>query len=149
MKTFHNHSIGKGRKKGEHTRPARSKSATRRFFTLSSPLRWRVDTGTPLNVMRCGIGACWHAIEHPSEPQYTGSAWGGNPPAEDDHAWRRLYELADWTGMSFLRVEVSQRMYEPERRVFAWDSPEMRILYRILDWCQSRGAIVSRIHNPE
>lgn len=107
-----------------------------------SPAHWRVDADTPLNVMRCGIGACWHAIEHPSEPKYAGSAWGGNPPAADDRAWQRLYELADWTGMSFLRVEVSQRMYEPERRVFTWDSPEMRVLFRILNWCQSRGAVV-------
>ena len=108
----------------------------------TSPAHWRIDAGAPLNVMRCGIGACWHAIEHPSEPTYAGSAWGGNPTAEDEAAWQRLYELADWTGMSFLRVEVSQRMYEPQRRVFTWDSPEMRVLFRILDWCQSRGAIV-------
>jgi len=110
--------------------------------TPLSPLCWRVDAGTTINVMRCGIGACWHAIEHPSEPKYAGSAWGGNPPADDDRAWQQLYELADWTNMSFLRVEVSQRMYEPERRVFTWNSPEMQILFRILDWCQSRGAIV-------
>ena len=107
-----------------------------------SPAHWRIDAGAPLNVMRCGIGACWHAIEHPSVEQYAGSAWGGNPPADDDAAWQRLYELADWTGMSFLRVAVSQRMYEPQRRVFTWDSPEMRVLFRILDWCQSRGAVV-------
>ena len=74
--------------------------------------------------------------------QFAGSAWGGNPPAEDESAWQRLYELADWTGMSLLRVAVSQRMYEPQRRTFAWNSPEMRVLFRILDWCQSRGAIV-------
>jgi len=107
-----------------------------------SPACWRIDAGAPLNVMRCGIGACWHAIEHPSEEQFAGSAWGGNPPAEDEAAWQRLYELADWTRMSFLRVAVSQRMYEPKRRSFTWDSPEMRILVRILDWCQSRGAVV-------
>lgn len=106
------------------------------------PVQWHVRPDSARNIMRCGIGACWHAIEHPSEPKYAGSAWGANPPAEDDAAWQRLYELADWTGMSFLRVEVSQRMYEPERQVFIWDSPEMGILYRILDWCQSRGAIV-------
>jgi hypothetical protein len=35
-------------------------------------------------------------------------------------------------------VEIEQRIYEPERRGFHWDSPEMRILYRILDWAESR-----------
>ena len=109
---------------------------------MTSPVSWRIEPDNPLNVMRCGVGACWHAIEHPSEPTYAGSAWGGNPPPEDETAWQRLYQLADWTGMSFLRVEVSQRMYEPEMRSFTWDSTEMRVLYRILDWCQSRGAIV-------
>ena len=108
----------------------------------ASPAHWHINADAPLNIMRCGIGACWHAIEQPSEEQFAGSAWGGNPPAEDEAAWQRLYELADWTGMSFLRVAVSQRMYEPERRTFTWDSPEMRILLRILDWCQSRRAIV-------
>lgn len=104
------------------------------------PVHWRPDLTRPKHSLRCGLGACWHAIEQSSDPTYAGSAWGGNPPADDARAWERLYELADWTGMSFLRVEVSQRMYEPERRVFTWDSPEMRVLYRILDWCQSRGA---------
>ncbi len=105
-------------------------------------VEWRIDAGSPINVMRCGIGACWHAIHLPSLEQYAGSAWGGNPPAEDGAAWERLYGLADWTNMSFLRVEVSQLMYEPEWREFAWDSPEMLVLCRILDWCQSRGAVV-------
>ena len=33
-------------------------------------------------------------------------------------------------------------MYEPERNRFDWDNPEMRILYRILDWCQRRACDV-------
>ncbi|HET8548970.1 MAG TPA: hypothetical protein VFL57_13230 [Bryobacteraceae bacterium] len=33
-------------------------------------------------------------------------------------------------------------MYEPERRQFSWDNPEMRILYRILDWAEKRGVDV-------
>jgi hypothetical protein len=107
-----------------------------------SPVEWSIDGSSPVNTMRCGIGACWHAIEVPSLEKYAGSSWGGNPAAENEAAWRRLYELADWTGMSFLRVEVSQRMYEPRWREFTWDSPEMLILCRILDWCQSRGATV-------
>ena len=111
-----------------------------RMTTRLTPVHWRPDMTQHQHILRCGLGACWHAIDCPSDPTYAGSAWGGNPPAEDARAWERLYELADWTGMSFLRVEVSQLMYEPERCVFTWNSPEMRVLYRILDWCQSRGA---------
>jgi len=33
-------------------------------------------------------------------------------------------------------------MYEPQRNRFDWDNPEMRILYRILDWCERRGCDV-------
>jgi hypothetical protein len=71
-----------------------------------------------------------------------GSGWGGYPPAEDDAAWRQIYRHADWLGLDFCRVEVEQRSYEPERNQFTWDSPEMKILYRILDWCERRHADV-------
>jgi hypothetical protein len=71
-----------------------------------------------------------------------GSAWGANPPAEDTHAWRQIWRHADWLGLDFVRVELEQRMFEPEQGRFIWDAPEMRILYRILDWCQSRRADV-------
>ena len=53
-------------------------------------------------------------------------------------AWRQIYRHADWLGLDFCRVELEQRIYEPERDQFTWDSPEMRILYRILDWCERR-----------
>lgn len=44
--------------------------------------------------------------------------------------------------MNFLRVELSQRMYEPERRQFSWNYPEMQALYNILDWCEANEADV-------
>ena len=37
---------------------------------------------------------------------------------------------------------AEQRIYEPERGRYDWDSPEMRILYRILDWAEARHAHV-------
>ena len=104
-----------------------------------------VDTRSVINTMRGGIGASWHAIEEPISTtfdpvfglhQHGGSGWGGSPPAENEAAWNELYRHASWLGMDFLRVELEQRMYEPQRRKFDWDNPEMRILYRILDWCQ-------------
>ena len=106
----------------------------------------RADRAT--HTLRGGIGASWHAIEaeiptgvtHPvfAGPAHGGSAWGGNPPAEDNARWRQIERHADWLGLDFIRVEVEQRMWHPERDRFSWDAPEMRILYRILDWCERR-----------
>ena len=117
----------------------------------AAEVRITVDTSTTVNTMRGGIGASWHAIEKPITTEYDtifklhqhgGSGWGGNPPAENEDAWRQLYDHASWLGMDFLRVELEQRMYEPKRKAFDWDNPEMRILYRILDWCQKNDADV-------
>lgn len=109
-------------------------------------VRLAVDAGRVVHTMRGGFGASWHAIEQPIPVQgdrsHGGSAWGANPPAEDTRAWRQICRQADWLGLDFVRVELEQRMFEPERGRFTWDSPEMRILYRILDWCQSRHADV-------
>ena len=105
-----------------------------------------VDASRVRHTMRGGFGASWHAIEQPlpvvGNLSHGGSAWGANPPASDNRAWREIYRHADWLGLDFVRVEIEQRMFEPERGRFTWDTPEMRILYRILDWCQSRGADV-------
>ncbi|MGD0482926.1 MAG: hypothetical protein ABSA42_22355 [Terracidiphilus sp.] len=102
----------------------------------------------PVRVMRGGIGASFHAIDAtlpgmtPSGGSWSGSAWGGNPGPDDDRRWEELFKHADWLGMDWCRVELEQRMYEPERRIFDWDNREMRVLYRILDWAESRGVEV-------
>ena len=113
-----------------------------------------VDAGRVLHTLRGGLGASWHAIsrdfpldnqlyQFPArEDNSRGSAWGGNPPVSDTSAWRQIRDHASWLGMNFLRVELSQRMYEPERRQFDWENEEMQALYNILDWCQSSGADV-------
>ena len=105
-----------------------------------------VDCGQVKHLMRGGIGASWHAIETPipvvDGRSHGGSGWGGYPPARDGRAWRQIYRHADWLGLDFCRVELEQRIYEPERGQFTWNSPEMRILYRILDWCEHRRADV-------
>lgn len=101
-----------------------------------------LDCAQVRHVMRGGIGASWHAIESPipvvNGRSHGGSGWGGYPPAEGGRAWRQIYRHADWLGLDFCRVELEQRIYEPERGQFTWDSPEMHILYRILDWCERR-----------
>ena len=80
----------------------------------------------------------------PDAESYTeaGSGWGGYPPAEDERAWQQICRHAEWLGLDWNRVEIEQRIYEPERNKFTFDSPEMRILYRILDWNQRKGADV-------
>lgn len=116
---------------------------------LSAPadeVRVTADCSQIVNTMRGGVGASWHAIENPivvvNGQSHGGSAWGGHPPADDGPAWQRIYDHADWLGFDFVRVEIEQRMFEPERGRFTWDTPEMRTLYRILDWCERRHADV-------
>ncbi|MFV2066754.1 MAG: cellulase family glycosylhydrolase [Pirellulales bacterium] len=104
----------------------------------ASVVEVEVDAASVVYTMRGGIGASWHAIEKPIPGAHGGSAWGGNPPAEDEAAWQQVYRHADWLGLDWCRVELEQRMYEPQRRQFDWDNPEMGILYRILDFCQRR-----------
>ncbi len=113
---------------------------------LPGPVSIQVDGARVLHKMAGGIGASWHAIEAPipvvGGRSHGGSGWGGYPPARDDASWRQIDHFADWLGLDFCRVEVEQRIYEPQRHHFTWDSQEMRILYRILDWCQRRQADV-------
>jgi hypothetical protein len=101
-----------------------------------------IDTSRIVSTMRGGIGASWHAIEAPIPIGHGGSAWGAYPPADDERAWQQIYRHAAWLGLDWNRVEIEQRIYEPERDKFTFDSPEMRILYRILDWNQKNGADV-------
>lgn len=104
------------------------------------------DARTVINTMRGGIGASWHAIEEPipivKGRSHGGSGWGGYPPAEDDAAWQQIDRHARWLGLDWNRVEFEQRIYEPERGKFTWDSAEMKILYRILDLCEKNKSDV-------
>jgi len=104
--------------------------------------------------MAGGIGASWHAISEDSideSPEYKwalryknsrGSAWGGNPPVTNNRAWEQIYKHASWLGFSWIRVELSARMYEPERNRFDWGNEEMLALYKILDWAEANKADV-------
>lgn len=104
--------------------------------------------------MSGGIGASWHAIseakidegeEYEWALRYKnsrGSAWGGNPPVENTKAWEQIFHHAKWLGINWVRVELSARMYEPERNQFDWENDEMRALYKILDWCEENNVHV-------
>jgi hypothetical protein len=113
-----------------------------------------VDASVVTHTMAGGLGASWHAISKDlplnnekykipvREENPRGSAWGGNPPVTDTAAWEQIKKYASWLGLDFVRVELSQRMYEPERKQYDWDNEEMQALYNILDWCQENDADV-------
>ncbi len=113
-----------------------------------------IDASKVVHQMKGGIGASWHALIHDipmNNEKYDypvrminprGSAFGGNPPLSDTSAWQQLFRHAEWLGLNFIRVELSQRMYEPERLEFDWDNEEMQALYRILDWCEENNVDV-------
>ena len=130
------------------------------FITLAQgpgPLRAvtiLIDCDQVEHRMAGGIGASWHAMsrEFKIDPKdmhgwkdtlnSRGSAWGGNPPIEWEDSWEQVCEHASWLGMNWIRVEFSQRMYEPQRGKFDWTDEEMQALYRILDWCQKNNVDV-------
>jgi len=113
-----------------------------------------VNPDLPKYKMAGGIGASWHAIskdkideseEYKWALRYKnsrGSAWGGNPPVTDSLAWDQIYYYAKWLGLDWIRVEISARMYEPEREKYDWDNEEMLALYKILDWAETNKADV-------
>ena len=100
-----------------------------------------------INTMQGGFGASMHAIED-SLPVSTdkgnyrswgGSAWGGNPDPSDSSRWNQIYKYADWLGFDWCRVEIDHGMYEPDKMEFDFNNREMKILFRWLDYCQSRN----------
>jgi hypothetical protein len=109
---------------------------------LPFPMRIAVSLNQELRTLRGGVGASWHAIAQGVRDGGAGSAWGGNPPAADSVRWEEIYRHADWLGMSWVRAEIEQRSYQPDRDRFTWESEDMLALRRILDWCESRGADV-------
>ena len=118
-------------------------------FGKAVPVKIHIAAGEPVRVMRGGIGASFHVIstELPSHKadsgsSWSGSEWGGNPEAGDDAHWDEIFHHADWLGMDWCRVELEQRVYEPNKRDFSWDNPEMQVLYRVLNWAQLRGVDV-------
>ncbi len=122
---------------------------------LRAQVRITVQTeAPPAFTMKGGVGASWHAIRNEGPwknadydfparlTDARGSALQGNPPLANRAAWEQLQALLRWLGLNWMRVELSQLMYEPRRGVFDWDNDEMQTLYRILDYCQQNGVDV-------
>jgi hypothetical protein len=117
----------------------------------SSIVQITVDTDSMINVMQGGIGCNIHAIEDSlpivefsvkngiSRFSYGGSAWGANPKLDDSAGWNKLFELADWLGMDWCRVGIQFKMFEPGKNKFTFDNYDMKVLYKYLDYCQSRN----------
>jgi hypothetical protein len=93
--------------------------------------------------MLSGVGASWHSIIHPPV-SHGGSAFGGSPPVTPQHErlWTSMEQQAEWLGLKFIRAEMDWRQWQPERGRFTWDSPEFKILDRILSWAQRHDADV-------
>ncbi len=122
----------------------------------SAQTRINIHCDQPQFTMAGGIGASWHAISLDQKhidisPEYKhalrvrnsrGSAWGGNPPISQTAAWQQICDHASWLGLSWLRVELSMRMYQPEKGKFDWENDEMQALYKILEWAESNQADV-------
>jgi hypothetical protein len=115
---------------------------------LPVQVKVNIAAARPVRTMSGGLGASFHVIatelpsKHAGGDSWSGSGWGGNPGADDDRHWQELFKHAEWLGLDWCRVELEQRTYEPGRRVFDWDNPEMRVLYRILDWAEHHGVDV-------
>lgn len=105
-----------------------------------------VNFETVVGEVSQGIGASFHAIEDSiimiGNRSYGGSAWGANPAIDDDESWEKVFYHAKWLGLDWTRMEIDQRMYNPEENVFTWDSPEMKILYKYLDFCNENNVDV-------
>jgi hypothetical protein len=124
------------------------------LFAQELKMDLQVDANIVTHQMKGGIGASWHTLIHEmpfdnSKYDYParfvgprGSAYAGNPPLTDTIAWNQLYYHAKWLGLNFVRVELAQHIYEPDRNVFDWKNDEMQSLYRILDWCEANHADV-------
>ncbi len=123
-------------------------------FAQTAQITVKIQTQSPVHTMKGGLGASWHAIrkegvykdsdwDYPARAVGArGSALQGNPPLENEKAWQQLYKHASWLGLNWMRVELSQLMYEPEKGKFDWKNEEMQALYRILSWCQENNADV-------
>lgn len=96
-----------------------------------------------VHCMQSGVGASWHSLLRPTVG-HGGSAFGGNPPvvATHERMWQSLERQAAWLGLKFIRAEMDWAQWQPAAGTFTWESPEMRILDRILRWAQAHGSDV-------
>jgi hypothetical protein len=117
-------------------------------------IKINVNTNVTVYQMRGGMGASWHVITDVlplnnekykipvREVAPLGRAYGAMPPVSDTTAWEQIKYHASWLGLNFVRVELSQKSYMPQKNQFEPNSGEMLALYNVLDWAEQNGADV-------
>lgn len=116
------------------------------------PIKISINTSETVYQMQGGMGASWHVISDVfplsnEKYKYTvreiaplGSGHGAVPPVANTKAWEQIKNHASWLGLNFLRVELRQKSYQPQKDQFTWESEEMLALCNILDWAEQTGA---------
>ncbi|GEM_PF-255825 len=63
-----------------------------------------------------------------------------------DEQWQMNFERIDYTKAPFIRLMLWASLYTVDlvndKPVYDWNTPEMQRIYKILDYCQSRGVTV-------
>lgn len=97
----------------------------------------------PTRQLASGFGASWHSMLR-NPLGHAGSPFGGTPPdlPRYENLWTSIEEAATWYRLKLIRAEFEWRQFEQNRGTFTWESPEMKILHRILRWSQNHGADV-------
>ena len=94
--------------------------------------RIKADTGRMLADSYLGNGIQWHSYEMKSL---------------SDADWNKAYRRLDVMELRFARVVINASLYcktPPlgQARVYDFNSPTAKLLYKILDYCQSRNVTV-------
>jgi hypothetical protein len=113
----------------------------------SKPVFISVESDSVINFMQGGIGLNFSnltdslpvvTLSHQYR-SYGGSSWGANPSLKDSVAWNKIFRYADWMAPDFCRVLISMHEYQAEKGKFTFDNYSMRVIYKYLDFCQSRN----------
>lgn len=94
----------------------------------AQPVQITVDAATPLCTNFLGFGVQWSAYP-----------WFDLTDAE----WQRVFDRLDFMRVPIVRVMLRSYRYcegfdAQGNPIYQWDSPHMKKLYRLLDYCQSR-----------
>ena len=103
----------------------------------SNLARIRIDLKDFVHKMAYGIGQNWEVFDKPVFYPNTNtldtmgvSSFGAIPHHTDQRRWKQIFRHAEWLGINFIRLEIEQAMYMPERfGLYDWDNNEMRNIH--------------------
>ena len=83
--------------------------------------------------MRSGAAASWHSILYPTV-SHGGSAFGGSPPVvlQHERLWASMEKQGGVARIEIICAEIDWCQWQPEKGKLTWDSPEFKVLDRIL-----------------